>query len=73
MFNDAALSIAYAVAAFVEVDAVPVKFPVNVVAVIIPLALPNFIVLPRLKSPPVTLIPALAVITPTESTFVPSS
>ena len=53
VFNDAALSIAYAVAAFVDVDAVPVKLPVI--------------------TPPVTLIPALAVITPTESTLVTSS
>ena len=39
VFIDAALSIAYAVAAAVEVDAVPVKFPTNVVAVMIPVAL----------------------------------
>ena len=40
---------------------------------IIPLALPIFILLPTFKSLPTTLIPNLAVITPTESTFVTSS
>ena len=47
--------------------------PENEVAVTIPLAFPNFILLPTFKSLPTTLIPALAVTIPQESTFVPSS
>ena len=47
--------------------------PRKLVAVIIPLALPIFILLPTFKSLPTKLIPALAVTTPTESTFVTSS
>ena len=47
--------------------------PRKLVAVIIPLALPNLILLPTFKSLPTTFTPALAVIIPIESTFVTSS
>ena len=46
--------------------------PANAVAVTTP-AFPSFITLPTISSPPVTLIPVLAVIKPTESTFFTSS